>query len=256
MNEAGELRVVGLAGLPLFTVDSDLVEITLSALRLMGIELVTSDVLVYAQKIVSKVEGRSVDLRSIQPSARALELASVVDKDARVVELIISESSEVLRASRGVLIVVHKLGFVMANAGIDASNVGKPSDDLVTLLPIDPDGTAQKLRDALHFATGTKVGVIINDSFGRAWRKGTVGTALGAAGIPALLDQRGRLDLNGRQLRTTEIGYADEIAAAASILMGQADEGRPIVLVRGLNRSPREGCAAELLRPQAEDLFR
>ena len=209
---------------------------------------------VLAQKIVSKSEGRLVRLSDVTPSPRAVELAKTADKDPRLAELILRESNEVVRAIRGVIVVEHKLGFVMANAGIDASNVDDPEQ--VLLLPADPDGSARKLRQRFKEIAGVDVGVVINDSWGRAWRMGTVGAAIGAAGLPGLLDMRGQPDMNGRILRVTEIAYADEIAAAASLVMGQAAEGRPVVIVRGLGAPARDGNAAELVRPRKLDLFR
>ncbi len=207
-----------------------------------------------AQKIVSKAEAREVALASIVPSAAAEELAALTLKDPRLVELVLRESTEVVRAVPNILIVRHRLGFVMAQAGIDASNVD--GNETVLLLPADPDASAARLRQALKERTGADVGVVINDSWGRAWRVGTVGTAIGVAGLPALLDMRGKPDLNGRILRVTEVGHADEIAAAASLLMGQADEGRPVVILRGLGRAAPEGTARDLLRPLKQDLFR
>jgi coenzyme F420-0:L-glutamate ligase/coenzyme F420-1:gamma-L-glutamate ligase len=212
------------------------------------------DVVVLAQKIVSKSEGRLVRLSDVTPSPRAIELAKTADKDPRLAELILRESNEVVRAIRGVIVVEHRLGFVMANAGIDASNVDDPEQ--VLLLPADPDGSARRLRERFREIAGVEVGVVINDSWGRAWRMGTVGAAIGAAGLPGLLDMRGQPDMNGRVLRVTEIAWADEIAAAASLVMGQAAEGRPVVIVRGLGAPPRDGTAAELVRPKSIDLFR
>jgi coenzyme F420-0:L-glutamate ligase/coenzyme F420-1:gamma-L-glutamate ligase len=212
------------------------------------------DVVVLAQKIVSKSEGRLVRLADVTPSPRAIELAKTADKDPRLAELILRESNEVVRAIRGVIVVEHKLGFVMANAGIDASNVDDPEQ--VLLLPADPDGSARRLRDRFKEIAGVEVGVVINDSWGRAWRMGTVGAAIGAAGIPGLVDMRGQPDMNGRILRVTEIAWADEIAAAASLVMGQAAESRPVVIVRGLGAPARDGNAAELVRPKKIDLFR
>jgi coenzyme F420-0:L-glutamate ligase/coenzyme F420-1:gamma-L-glutamate ligase len=212
---------------------------------------------VLAQKIVSKAQGRYVELATVIPSTRALELAKVVDKDPRVIELILGESSEVLRVRRDVVVVVHRLGFVMANAGIDFSNAeANEGDTRVLLLPSDPDGECERLRLALQGRTGTRIGIIMNDSHGRAWRNGTVGVAIGASGVPALLDLRGKPDLFGRPLKITQVGLADELAAAASLLMGQTDEGTPIVLVRGVRSEAREGRAAELIRPKELDLFR
>lgn len=209
---------------------------------------------VLAQKIVSKSEGRIVPLASVTPSPRAEELAKTVLKDPRLVELILQESKDVLRAVPNVLIVEHRLGFVMANAGIDASNVD--GEDHVLLLPTDPDGSARRLRARFKEIAGVDVGVIINDSWGRAWRMGTTGAAIGVAGLPALVDMRGRPDLNGRVLRVTEVGHADEIAAAASLLMGQSNEGQPVVIVRGLGPPERDGNGQELVRPRSMDLFR
>jgi len=252
-----EIRLIALGGIPLVREGDDLCETMLRAVERSGEKLISGDVLVVAQKIVSKARGRYVDLDQVMPSPRALELAKVVDKDARVIELILRESSEVLRARRDVLVVVHRLGFVMANAGIDFSNVEAEGEDTrALLLPADPDDECERLRKALLERTHASVAVIINDSHGRAWRNGTVGVAIGASGIPALLDLRGKPDLFGRALRITQVGLADELAAAASLLMGQADEGTPVVLVRGVPYERREGRAAELVRPKELDLFR
>jgi coenzyme F420-0:L-glutamate ligase/coenzyme F420-1:gamma-L-glutamate ligase len=216
--------------------------------------LCEGDVLVFAQKIVSKAEGRTADLATVVPSARAIDLAEKTLKDPRLVELILSESSEVLRHRPGVLIVLHRLGLILANAGIDRSNVAGAERAL--LLPVDPDASAARIRADLRTKTGVDVPVLIIDSIGRAWRLGTVGTAIGVSGMAALLDLRGQLDLHGRPLETTEIGLADELAAAASLTMGQAAEGTPIVLARGVPYSRRDGRATELLRPKDKDLFR
>jgi coenzyme F420-0:L-glutamate ligase/coenzyme F420-1:gamma-L-glutamate ligase len=211
---------------------------------------------VIAQKIVSKAEGRQVDLRTVTASERARQLAAEVDKDPRLVEWILSESTEVVRHRKGVLVVAHRSGTVLANAGIDASNVGPDGDDQVLLLPEDCDRSCRDIRAKLRAYTGIDAGVIIIDSLGRAWRNGTVGVALGAAGLPTLLDLRGQPDLFGRTLRTTQVGIADEIAAAASLLMGQADEGTPVALVRGLQLPEADGSANDLIRARALDLFR
>jgi coenzyme F420-0:L-glutamate ligase/coenzyme F420-1:gamma-L-glutamate ligase len=251
-----EVRLIALSGVPLMREGDDLCEIILNAIGLSGEKLSSGDVLVLAQKIVSKARGRYVDLDQVTPSARALELAKVVEKDPRVIELILRESSEVLRVRRDVMIVVHRLGFVMANAGIDFSNVDATEDARVLLLPADPDAECERLHKAVFERTGVNIAVIINDSHGRAWRNGTVGVAIGTSGIPALLDLRGKPDLFGRALRITQVGLADELAAAASLLMGQADEGTPAVLVRGLPYERRESRAAELVRPKELDLFR
>ena len=252
------LQLIALPGLPLVEAGADLAALIAAAAAASGEALADGDVVVVAQKIVSKAEGRAVDLGGIAPSARARELARQVDKDPRLVELILSESSEVLRHRPGVLVVVHRLGMVLANAGIDSSNVDRQGGaGQVLLLPEDPDGTAARLRATFAERPGADVAVIVSDSVGRAWRQGTVGVALGAAGLPALLDLRGRRDLFGQPLRVSEVGLADEIAAAASLLQGQGDEGAPVVVVRGLDwQGAGEGTAADLIRPKASDLFR
>jgi coenzyme F420-0:L-glutamate ligase/coenzyme F420-1:gamma-L-glutamate ligase len=215
------------------------------------------DVLVIAQKIVSKAEGRSIDLATVIPSPRANELAAEVGKDPRLVEVILSESTRVVRSRPNLLIMQHRLGFVMANAGVDHSNVA-PTDgiDRALLLPVDPDGSAERLRAALEAKFGVRLAVIISDSFGRPWRRGTVGVAIGAAGLPALIDMRGKPDLFGRTLEVTVIGLADEIAAAAGLLQGQAAEAQPVVVVRGLAWTAPDAPVNELVRPPEEDLFR
>jgi coenzyme F420-0:L-glutamate ligase/coenzyme F420-1:gamma-L-glutamate ligase len=253
---AAELRVLALAGIPLVQPGDDLAHLILAGLTASDLTLQGGDVVVIAQKIVSKAEGRAVDLRTVTPSPRAKQLAAEVDKDPRLVELILRESHEVVRYRRGVLVVAHRNGTVLANAGIDVSNVAG-NDDHVLLLPEDCNRSCREIRTRLAARTGLKPGVLIIDSLGRAWRNGTVGIALGAAGLPALLDLRGRPDLFGRPLHSTEVGVADEIAAAASLLMGQADEGTPIVLIRGLELPCVEaGSADELLRARERDLFR
>ena len=251
------LEVVGLQGLPLIKAGDDLVELIASALERSGVAPRAGDVFVIAQKIVSKAEGRIVNLAMVEPSAKAQALAAEIDKDPRLVEVILSELVRVVRARRGVLIVEHRLGFIMANAGVDQSNVGSADGSThVLLLPENPDRSAEALRRGLNAATGVNVAAIINDSFGRPWRRGTVGVAIGAAGLPALVDLRGRPDLFGRKLEASVVGFADEAAAAASLLMGQADEALPAVLIRGLHWSAPELTAASLVRPPNEDLFR
>ena len=235
----------------------NLAELILHALAQANMTLADGDVLAIAQKIVSKAEGRLVRLADVQPSERATEVAEATDKDPRVVELILQESEEISRMRRGVLIVRHRLGFTSANAGIDRSNVAQSGDDeTVLLLPIDPDGSAATLRDDIAARLGVQVGVVITDSHGRPFRLGTVGVAIGVAGIPALWDRRGEADLYGYELQHTDIGVADEIAAAAGMLMGQAAEGTPVVLVRGLNLPPGSGQATDLIRPKEMDLYR
>jgi coenzyme F420-0:L-glutamate ligase/coenzyme F420-1:gamma-L-glutamate ligase len=254
---AMSLQLTALDGIPTVTSGADLPRLISLAAERTGATLRDDDLLVVAQKIVSKAEGRLVRLADVRPSERARELARRCEKDPRVVELILQESSAVLRTRPGAIIVVHRLGLVLANAGIDVSNVEAPSDEeVVLLLPADPDASAERIRAGLQRINGVDLAVIINDSFGRAWRLGTVGTAIGVAGCPGLLDLRGTPDRNGRALRITEIGIADEIAAAASILMGQAAEGRPVVHIRGLQFARHDGNAAELIRPAHMDMFR
>jgi coenzyme F420-0:L-glutamate ligase/coenzyme F420-1:gamma-L-glutamate ligase len=257
MSSPPELRLIALPDFPQVGSGDDLAVLTMEALTRGALQLRSDDVLVFAQKVISKAEGRRIDLAQVAPGARALELAQTVQKDPRLVELILRESRRVVRSAKDVLIVEHRLGLIMANAGIDQSNVADPaSGEFALLLPEDPDASAARLRDRLRALTGCEPGVVISDSFGRPWRMGTVGVAIGCAGFPATLDLRGRADLFGRPLRVTIVGHADEIASAASLLMGQANEARPVILVRGLaSRAPHQPAAA-LIRPQQQDLFR
>jgi len=253
------LALTAIPGIPMIQADDDLAGLLLQALETAGIKLQDGDVLVLAQKIVSKAEGRWVNLAAVTPSPRALELGAQIDKDARLVELVLQESNELLRTRPGTIIVEHKLGFVCANAGIDHSNVageGSKDEEWVLLLPADPDGSAQQLRQRFEQASGCHLGVLIIDSHGRAWRQGVVGTTIGLAGLPGLVDLRGQPDLFGYTLRITQIGVADELAAAASLVMGQAAEGTPLVHVRGYPYALGEGSLKELLRPKEQDLFR
>jgi coenzyme F420-0:L-glutamate ligase/coenzyme F420-1:gamma-L-glutamate ligase len=250
-----DTTLVAVPGLPLVQPGDDLGALLIHALEEAGLAPAPQDVLVVAQKVVSKCEGCYVELAEVQPSPRARELAAAVHRDPRLVEVILSESSEVIRHRRGLLIVAHRLGPVMANAGVDVSNI-EGGDARVLLLPRDPDASARGLRERLERHFSVAMAVIINDSVGRAWRHGTVGIALGAAGLPAVRDLRGRRDLYGRELRVTCTGFADEIAAAASLLMGEADEGLPAVRVRGLRWSEPASAASELVRDPSEDLFR
>ena len=257
VSSAVELRIIALAGFPQVAPGDDLALMTQAALARGELRLCAGDTLVFAQKIISKAEGRRIELRTVTPGARALELAKTVQKDPRLVELILGESRRIVRAAKDVLIVEHRLGLIMANAGIDQSNVADPaSGEFALLLPEDPDASAGRLRERLRALTGCEPGIVISDSFGRPWRVGTVGVAIGCAGFPATLDLRGEIDMFGRPLRVTVVGHADEVAAAASIVMGQAGEARPVVLVRGLqSRAPTQPAAA-LIRPQQQDLFR
>jgi coenzyme F420-0:L-glutamate ligase/coenzyme F420-1:gamma-L-glutamate ligase len=243
-------------GIPLINPGDDLAAIVIDALRSTHIELQPGDAVVIAQKIVSKAEGRYVALKAVFPSERAKTLASETSKDPRYVEVILSESEEIVRHRPGVIIAAHRLGYVMANAGIDQSNIGSPGEDSVLLLPRDPDRSAAALKAAFDSAFGADTAVIINDSFGRPWRMGVTGVALGAAGLPALKDMIGEPDLFGRPMQVTSIAIADEIAAGASLLMGQAAEGLPVVIVRGLKLSGPAQPASALIRPREQDMFR
>lgn len=244
-------------GLPMVAPGDDLATLILDAMDAAGMTLEQGDVLVVAQKIVSKAEGRIVALDSVTVSAKARDLAAVVDKDPRIVELILSESKRIVRAARNLLIVEHRLGFVMANAGIDQSNVAMPDGEpCALLLPLDPDASAASLAAAIARRAGVTPAIVVNDSFGRPWRLGTVGVALGASGLPSFVDLRGQADLHGRILQASAVAVADEVAAAASLLMGQGAEARPVILMRGLAWSAPPVPAASILRPPEEDQFR
>ncbi|MGB8984848.1 MAG: coenzyme F420-0:L-glutamate ligase [Anaerolineales bacterium] len=253
------LTLTPLSGIPLIRRGDDLADLVVEALHRNNIALESNDILVLAQKIVSKAEGRAVNLMTVTPSQQAVDLARETGKDARIVELMLRESNEILRTRVGTIIVEHRLGFVCANAGIDHSNVageGDGTEEWVLLLPEDPDRSAEGIRREVETKTGKKVGILIIDSHGRAWRNGTVGVAIGVAGLPGLQDLRGQPDLFGFALRITQVGVADELAAAASLMMGQAAEGTPVVHVRGFPYPLRAASLKELLRPQEEDLFR
>ncbi|HEY6434394.1 MAG TPA: coenzyme F420-0:L-glutamate ligase [Acetobacteraceae bacterium] len=253
---AAALDLFALPALPMIQSGDDLAELITTGARRAGQSLVSGDVIVIAQKIVSKAEGRLVELKQITPSAQAISLAAEIGKDPRLVQVILSESVRVVRKRPNLLIMEHRLGFIMANAGVDHSNVAAGHSEHVLLLPLDPDGSAARLREALNHQAGADVGVIINDSFGRPWRRGTCGVAIGAAGLPSMIDLRGRPDLFGRTLEVSILGFADEIAAAASLLQGQADEAQPVIVVRGLRWDAPDCPAATLVRPPEEDLFR
>ncbi len=253
------LTLTPLPGIPLIHPGDDIANLILLALKQAGLALVDDDILVVAQKIISKAEGRLVNLGSVIPSPPALDLAAEIEKDARFVELVIRESTEVLRTRPGTIIVQHRLGFVCANAGIDHSNVkgeATKTEDWVLLLPENPDASACILRKQLETASGARLGVMIIDSHGRAWRMGVTGVAIGLSGVPGLVDLRGQPDLFGYTLRITQVGSADELASAASLVMGQAAEGMPVVHVRGFPYPLRESCLVELIRPRDQDLFR
>ncbi|MFI5012375.1 MAG: coenzyme F420-0:L-glutamate ligase [Hyphomicrobiales bacterium] len=249
--------ITALDGIPHVRPGDNLDSLLIAALDRAGLAPRPFDVLVVAQKIVSKAEGRLLDLSTVTPSPRAREIAAIAGKDARLVEAILQESVEVVRVKRGVVIVAIRGGLVMANAGIDRSNLDpEDRDRRVLLLPAAPDRSAEQLKARLDAHYATDIGVIISDSVGRAWRLGSIGLAIGAAGLPALQDRRGEPDLSGRQLEVTEVGFADAVAAAAVLVMGEAAEGRPAALVRGLNWKQKPSSAAALARPKSEDLFR
>jgi coenzyme F420-0:L-glutamate ligase/coenzyme F420-1:gamma-L-glutamate ligase len=258
------LTVVALEGLPEVATDADLAALIAGAMAAQGLALQGGDIVVIAQKIVSKAEGRRVRFADVTPSARARELASTTGKDPRLMEIVLRESREVLRVGPEVIVVEDVRGLVLANAGVDQSNVGVAEEMAeALLLPVDPDASAERIRERLRERTGVAAGVIIADSLGRAWRLGTVGHAIGASGIASFVDLRGRVDRDGRPLRHSELGVADSLAAAALLVMGEADEGRPAALVRGwaapsvAGASPARALPARSLqRSRDRDLFR
>jgi coenzyme F420-0:L-glutamate ligase/coenzyme F420-1:gamma-L-glutamate ligase len=259
------LTLTPLPNIPLIRPGDNLAEFLLNSLREAEISLQDGDILVLAQKIVSKAENRLVNLATVKPSPAAFELAEKTGKDPRISELLLRESSQILRARMGTAIVEHRLGFVCANAGIDQSNVGntegrmqnvESQNQFALLLPENPDQSAAEIRAVLETASGKRLGVMIIDSHGRAWRLGTVGVAIGLSGLPGLVDERGWNDLFGYTLKITIVAVADELAAAASLVMGQASEGTPAVHVRGFPYPLGEGSLKELLRPKDQDMFR
>ena len=250
------VQIIPVTGLPLFGAGDDIAAAIVLALRGQAGRLYEGDVVVVAQKIVSKAEGRFARLDAVAPSDEARVLAAASGKSAAIAELILSESAGIMRAKPGVVIARHKTGHVTANAGIDASNVDSEGGETVLLWPVDPDASAAALRHALEAAFNTRIAVIISDSLGRAWRIGTVGTAIGCSGIAPLTDRRGETDLYGRVLQATIIGRADELAAAASVVIGEAAEAIPVAIIRNASyvRGEAEGIAA-CLRPADENLF-
>jgi len=254
---AKSISYFAVPGLPLIHTGDDLAALIVDALNTEQFSLTSGDIVVVAQKVVSKAEDRYVELKDVRPSEQAQTLADEIGKDPRYVEVVLSESAEVVRYRRNILIAAHRLGFVMANAGIDQSNIEHADgEERVLLLPRDPDRSAAALKARFDAAFAADVGVIINDSFGRFWRNGVVGVALGVAGLPSLLDMIGAPDLFGRPMQVTEIAVADEIAAGASLLMGQAAEGLPVVVVRGLKFDAAARPASALVRPRERDMFR
>lgn len=250
-----QITLTALPDIPMIEKGDHLSEIILHSLKKEQIILQNGDILVLAQKIVSKAEGRWVDLTTVSPGPRAQELARHTEKDPRLVEMILQESAQVIRHRPGLIIAEHRLGFICANAGIDHSNV-RGSEDWILLLPTNPDASAARLRADLEKASGVTVGVLIIDSHGRAWRNGTVGITIGLSGLPGLVDRRGEVDLFGYEMRATDVGAADELAAGASLLMGQVSEGTPVVHVRGFPYPLREASLDEMLRDIEADLFR
>ena len=247
-----KIELIGIPGIPEVAEGDDVAVIIAAALGRAGMAIMDGDVIVIAQKVVSKAEGQTVDLDSIQPSARAQEWADAFAKDARVVEIVLRESKRIVRMERGVLISETEHGFVCANAGVDASNVASGS---VTLLPKDPDASARRLRVELENALKVRLAVIVCDTFGRPWREGLVNVALGVSGIAPLIDYRGQKDSHGNDLKVTVIAIADELASAAELVMKKS-AGIPVVIIRGFSYDPREGTGLELIRATDLDLFR
>ena len=249
----GSLTITPIAGLPEIQPGEDLARLIADGARAAGVALRDGDVLAVAQKIVSKAEGRIVHLGDVQPGPRAIEMARAAGKDPRQLEVVLSETAKVVRWAHGVLISETHHGFVCANAGVDRSNAGAP--DTVILLPVDPDASAERLRAAIKKREGATVGVVITDTFGRAWREGHVNVAIGIAGLPALKRYMGQFDPEGYELRVTEIAVADEVAAAAELVMGKLDRC-PVAVVRGLVANEPAETARDYVRPADKDLFR
>lgn len=255
--EAPSVSVTAVTGLPLFAAGDDLAGAIGEAIGRSGPALRDGDVIVVAQKVVSKVEGRAVVLATVTPGQRALEVAAVADKNPAVVELVLGESQELMRAVPGVIITRHRTGHVLANSGVDASNVSGEDGEASLLWPVDPDASARALRAALEVRFGLRLAVVVSDSIGRAWRMGTTGAAIGSAGLKPLRDRRGETDLFGRELKATMTAVADEIAGAASLVIGEAAEGTPVAVVRGaVYEADDEAGVGALLRPLDRDLFR
>ena len=253
MSEVPQLQVIGLVGLPEVRPGDDLPSLIIEAARKQGARLQDGDVLVVTQKVVSKAEGRLVDLRDVQPSARAREVAKATGRDPRLVEVILRESRRIVRQAGQVLITETKHGFVCANAGVDASNVG--GGDLVALLPEDPDRSAEAIRRAIEERAGVSVAVIVSDTFGRPWREGHTNVAVGVAGMSPVRDYVGQRDPFGYELRVSTMAVADELAGAAEPVMGKLSRV-PVAIVRGFAFEPGAGTARELIRPPQRDLFR
>ena len=247
-----KIEIIGIPGIPEVDYGADVGALVITALRNSVIKLANGDVLVVAQKIVSKAEGRVVRLESIEPGDRALDWAKAYDKDPRVVEVVLSESKRIVRMERGILISETEHGFICANAGVDTSNV---ADGTVTLLPKDPDASASLIRSSLEAALGVRIAVIVSDTFGRPWREGLVNVALGVSGMASLIDYRGQMDSHGNALKVTVMAVADELASAAELVMKKS-AGVPVAIVRGYEYQSVEGSGRELIRLPELDLFR
>jgi coenzyme F420-0:L-glutamate ligase/coenzyme F420-1:gamma-L-glutamate ligase len=250
------MQLMPLPGIPEVIPGDDVADIIIQSLNIANLQLQEGDVIAIAQKIISKAENRYRFLDEVTPSPKAIELAPLCDKDPRLVQLVLDESVEVLRLRIGVIIVEHRLGYVHANAGIDRSNLPASERERVLLLPENPDASADAIRAALSEKYGVNIGVLINDSAGRAWREGTAGFAIGTAGFEPLRDMIGHHDRHGRALEITKVAVADELAAAVSYMMGQADEGQPVILVRGANPRLGQYPSSLLIRQKQGDLFR
>ncbi len=255
MSHAPSLVAHAIPGIPLIEAGDDIVDIIVSKAMAAGLEFRGGDALVVASKIVAKADGRFVELESVCASAAARQLAAETGKDPRLVELILQESLRVSRKRRGVLVTEHRLGFISANAGVDQSNI-KGGDEAALLLPLEPDRTAAEIRAAIRQKLDIDVAVVISDTHGRAFRVGNVGVAIGVAGLPSVRDLRGSRDLYGRVLEVTQLAYADLVASAAHLLCGEADEGLPAVLLRGLDLRGPHGRAADMIRAAEHDLYR
>ena len=252
-----KLEFIALNDLPLVKRGDSISELIIANAHMHNIKIFNNDIFIVTQKIISKSEGRLIDLRHVNPSTEAQRIAAFTEKNPQLVQLILDESKEILRMRKGLIIVRHKLGFVCANAGIDHSNTiqGDEECNFVLLLPEDPDKSAQRIRDGIENTTHKQVGVLVIDSHGRAWRNGTIGTAIGGAGVPGIVDLRGKQDLFGYTLKATQVAAADELASAASLLMGQADEAIPCVIARGFPYPLREFKISEMIRSVENDLF-
>jgi coenzyme F420-0:L-glutamate ligase / coenzyme F420-1:gamma-L-glutamate ligase len=255
----GELKFTQLMNIPLINAGDNIAEILFISIRKQSIEIENGDILAVTSKVISKAEGRMVNLNDVHPSKKALELGIETKRDPRLMELLITESKEIVRASEQAIIVEHRLGFICANAGIDHSNVQGTygnKEDWYLLLPKSPDASAKIIREYFKDKTGKDIGVVIIDSHGRPWRKGTVGVIIGTSRVPALIDLRGKSDLFGYHLKITEVAAGDELAAAASLMMGQADEKIPAIHIRGFPYPLSDSSIADILRPKSMDLFR